>query len=380
METKNTDRIYLARPDIRGNEQAYAEEAIASNWVTTLGPFVSRLEAELSQLVGVKSATATSSGTAALHLALKLAGVGRGDTVFCSSLTFAASANPIMYEGATPVFIDSEPNSYNMSPKALEKAFQQHQPKAVIIVDLYGQSADMDALLSICNQHNAVVIEDAAEALGATYRGKYCGSFGDYGVVSFNGNKIITSSGGGMLLSNHSDAIAKALHWSTQAREPARHYEHKEVGYNYRLSNVSAAIGCAQFEKLDERILAKKHLYDRYQEAFKSLVGIELLPICDYGESNYWLSCVRLTEGTAKMPLDIILALEAENIEARPIWKPMHMQPVFKDYPFISHYDDDSKSVSEEIFEQGICLPSDTTMSDADQDRIISIITEAMRP
>ncbi len=373
------DRIHLARPDIRGNEQQYAADAIASNWVTTLGPYVSRLESEVAKFVGVKAACATGSGTAALHLALKLAGVKRGDVVLCASLTFCASANPIMYEGAIPIFIDSEPHSYNMSPKALEKALKQYQPKAVIVVDLYGQSADYDAILELCRQHDVVVIEDAAEALGATYRGKPCGSFGDFNVVSFNGNKIITSSGGGMLLSDNEAAMAKAQFWATQAREPARHYEHKEVGYNYRLSNVSAAIGCAQFEKLDQRIADKKKLYQRYEQAFADIDGIEMLPVCDYGVSNYWLSCARMTTDATKNPLDIIEALDQANIEARPIWKPMHLQPVFAGYDFVSHYEDDSTSVSEEIFRNGLCLPSDTTMSDDDQTRVIDIIRGVMQ-
>lgn len=373
------NKLYLARPDIRGKEQEYAADAIASNWVTTLGPYVSRLENDIATFVGVKAACATGSGTAALHLALKLAGVKRSDIVLCASLTFCASANPIMYEGAIPVFIDSEPHSYNMSSKALKKALKQYQPKAVIVVDLYGQSADYDAILELCRQHDVVVIEDAAEALGATYRGKPCGSFGDFNAVSFNGNKIITSSGGGMLLSDNEEAVAKAQFWATQAREPARHYEHKEVGYNYRLSNVSAAIGCAQFEKLDERIAAKKKLYMRYQQAFTDIDGIEMLPVCDYGTSNYWLSCARLTTATVKSPLDIIEALEQANIEARPIWKPMHLQPVFAGYDFVSHYEDDSTSVSEEIFRNGLCLPSDTTMSDDDQTRVIDIIRGVMQ-
>ncbi len=377
-QSQQTDRIYLARPDIRGNEQQYAADAIASNWVTTLGPYVTRLEEDIATFAGVKVACATGSGTAALHLALKLAGVERGDVVLCASLTFCASANPIMYQEATPVFLDSEPNSYNLSSKALEKALKQYQPKALIVVDLYGQSADYDAILELCRQHNVTVIEDAAEALGATYKGKPCGSFGDYNVFSFNGNKLITSSGGGMLLSDNEEAIAKAQFWATQAREPARHYEHKEIGYNYRLSNVSAAIGCAQFEKLDERIADKKKLYQRYEQAFADIDGIEVLPVAADREANYWLSCARLTKGTAKSPLDIIEALDQANIEARPIWKPMHLQPVFAGYDFVSHYDDNSTSVAEEIFMDGLCLPSDTTMSESDQDRVIEIIREVM--
>lgn len=371
-------RIYLARPDIRGNERAYCDDALASGWVTTLGPYVEKLESQLADYTSMKSACATASGTSAIHLALKLAGVEQGDVVFCSSLTFSASANPIMYEKATPVFIDSEPSTYNMSPVALEKAFAKFTPKAVIIVDLYGQSADMEPLIALCKKHKVAVIEDAAEALGAYYTGKPCGSFGDYNIVSFNGNKIVTSSGGGMLLSNDTAAIEKARFWSTQAREPARYYEHKEVGYNYRLSNISAAIGCAQFEKLDERVAAKQHIYDRYYEAFANLPGIELLPIDANGTSNYWLTCAQLTSDSKVVPEDIFTALDAENIEARPIWKPMHLQPVYKEYPFISHYDSETASVAEDIFTNGLCLPSDTTMSDADQDRVIAAIKKVM--
>ncbi|MBL8031752.1 MAG: DegT/DnrJ/EryC1/StrS family aminotransferase, partial [Candidatus Doudnabacteria bacterium] len=256
--------------------------------------------------------------------------------------------------------------------------FAKYTPKAVIIVDLYGLSADMEPLIALCKKHKVAVIEDAAEALGAYYKGKPCGSFGDYNIVSFNGNKIVTSSGGGMLLSNDTAAIEKARFWSTQAREPARYYEHKEVGYNYRLSNISAAIGCAQFEKLDERVAAKQHIYDRYYETFAKLQGIELLPIDANGTSNYWLTCAQLTSDSKVVPEDIFTALDAENIEARPIWKPMHLQPVYKEYPFVSHYDNETTSVAEDIFKTGLCLPSDTTMSDADQDRVIAAIKKVM--
>jgi dTDP-4-amino-4,6-dideoxygalactose transaminase len=373
MKSTNA-KIYLARPDIRGNERAYCNDAIESGWVTTLGPYVDKLEAQLADYTGMKAACATASGTSAIHLALKLAGVQQDDVVLCASLTFSASANPIMYEKAKPVFIDSEPSTYNMSPIALEKALKQYKPKAVIVVDLYGQAADMDPLLALCRQYNACVIEDAAEALGATYKNKPCGSFGDYSIVSFNGNKIVTSSGGGMLLSDDADAIEKARFWATQAREPARHYEHKEVGYNYRLSNVSAAIGCAQFEKLDERIAAKKHIYDRYMAAFAGEEVLEMLSVSEQGAANYWLSCARLSEESLVKPGTLLDALAAENIEARPIWKPMHLQPVFAQYEFFSHYEEADRSVSQDIFETGICLPSDTTMSDTDQDRVIATI------
>lgn len=378
MNNNNTSRIYLARPDIRGQERVYAINALESGWVTTLGPYVEKLEKMLADYVEVESTCATSSGTSAIHLALKLAGVKQDDIVFCQSLTFCASANPIMYEKAKPVFIDSEPGSYNMSPRALRKALELYSPKAVIIVDLYGQSADMDQLLELCTERNITVIEDAAEALGSTYKGKRCGSFGAYGIVSFNGNKIITCSGGGMLLSNNKERVNKARFWATQSRESVLHYEHKEVGYNYRLSNVSAAIGCAQFEKLEERIASKKHIYDRYEAGFAGIPHLKMLPVMDDRTSNYWLSCVKVSPESKVQPNEIIEALEKNNIEARPIWKPMHLQPLFEDFPFVSHYSTERDSVSQEIFDTGLCLPSDTNMSDADQDRIISIIQKVM--
>jgi len=369
MENK---RILLASPRMMGNELNYVKEAFETNWIAPLGPFVNRLEDEFKKYMKLDGACALSSGTAALHLSLKLAGVKEGDIVFCSSLTFAASANPIIYEKASPVFIDSEPGSYNMSPKALEKAFEKYTPKAVIIVSLYGTPASMDELLEICKKHNVVVIEDAAESLGATYKDKLIGTFGEYNVISFNGNKIITTSGGGMLLTQKEEDAKLALKWATQSREPARHYEHKEIGYNYRLSNVSAAIGCGQFEHLDEFIKIKQDIFNRYCEEFKDIEEIEMLKEPSDRVSTHWLSVMKLNNSKVT-PLDIIEALEKENIESRPIWKPMHMQPVFKDYDFFNH-NDEGISVSEELFNTGVCLPSDSNMAEEEQTKVIKTI------
>ena len=364
-------RIYLASPHMGGAEQAYVAEAFETNWVAPLGPNVNEFEKELAHRVGTSHAAALSSGTAAIHLGLKALGVSPGDVVFCSTLTFSASCNPIIYEGATPVFIDSEINSWNMSPNALRKAFEDYTPKAVVVVHLYGQSADMDEIKAICDEHGVPILEDAAESLGATYKGQASGTLGEIGIYSFNGNKIITTSGGGMMISNHQAHVEKARFWATQAREAARHYEHKELGYNNRMSNVLAGIGRGQLQVLETRIQQKKAIFKRYEEAFKEIEGLNMMPIREYGEPNYWLSCAILDAECQIKPLDIILALEAENIESRPIWKPMHLQPVFKDYPY---YMDDNQSVSEDVFNRGICLPSDTKMTIEEQEYVIEII------
>lgn len=373
-------RIYLASPHMseEGYEQAYVKEAFDTNWVAPLGPNVNQFEQELADYVGVKSASALSSGTAAIHLGLKALGVKEGDIVFCSTLTFSASCNPILYLGATPVFIDSDAATWNMCPKALKKAFEdatkRHQlPKAVVVVNLYGQSADMDPILELCQKYNVPILEDAAESLGSTYKGRMSGTIGDIGIYSFNGNKIITTSGGGMMVSNNEDYTKKATFWATQSREAERHYEHKEIGYNYRMSNVVAGIGRGQLKVLNERIVKKKEIYETYQSAFKEIADIEMMNICDFGESNYWLSVMTLKETSQVKPLDIMLALEKENIESRPVWKPMHMQPVFKQYPFFTATDD--QPVSEDYFKRGICLPSDTKMTAEQQQRVIDIIT-----
>lgn len=364
-------RIYLASPHMGGAEQAYVAEAFETNWVAPLGPNVNEFEKELAHRVGTSHAAALSSGTAAIHLGLKALGVSPGDVVFCSTLTFSASCNPIIYEGATPVFIDSEINSWNMSPNALRKAFEDYTPKAVVVVHLYGQSADMDEIKAICDEHGVPILEDAAESLGATYKGQASGTHGEIGIYSFNGNKIITTSGGGMMISNHQAHVEKARFWATQAREAAHHYEHKELGYNNRMSNVLAGIGRGQLQVLETRIQQKKAIFKRYEEAFKEIEGLNMMPIREYGEPNYWLSCAILDAECQIKPLDIILALEAENIESRPIWKPMHLQPIFKDYPY---YMDDNQSVSEDVFNRGICLPSDTKMTIEEQEYVIEII------
>lgn len=377
--SEENKRIYLASPHMGGLEEVFVKEAFDTNWIAPLGANVDGFEKELSEYVGSKTGAALASGTAAIHMALKAVGVKKGDKVFCSSLTFAASCNPIIYEGGIPVFIDSEPESHNMSPVALEKAFKAYEekgemPKAVLVVNLYGQSADMDKIIEICKKYNVPIIEDAAESLGATYKGKYSGTFGEYGIYSFNGNKIITTSGGGMLVSNNEEGIAKVRFWSTQARDKARHYEHTELGYNYRMSNIVAGIGRGQLRVLEDRIVKKKEIFETYKEAFKNIEDIEMMPVCEYGEPNYWLTTITLNENSKVKPLDIILALEKENIESRPIWKPMHIQPYYKEYDFYSHNDEEEISVSEDIFNRGVCLPSDTKMTKEEQERVIKII------
>jgi dTDP-4-amino-4,6-dideoxygalactose transaminase len=371
MEKK---RIYLSSPTMNGTEKDYINQAFEDNWVAPLGPNVTEFEKELAAYVGISHAAALSSGTAAMHLAIKLAGVTRGDIVFCSSLTFSASCNPVVYEGGIPVFIDSEEDSWNMDPAALRKAFEKYpDAKAVIAVNLFGTPAKLDEILDICKEHNVPLIEDAAESLGAKYKGMQTGTFGNFGVFSFNGNKIITTSGGGMLVSEDGQAIEKARFLATQAREKERHYEHKEIGYNYRMSNIVAGIGRGQLHSLDGFIKLKKNIYYTYKKAFEDIPEISLNPIPDDCEPNYWLSCITIDEKTSIKPIDILIALENENIEARPIWKPMHMQPVFKDYDFVSVREDKS-SVAEDVFTRGVCLPSDIKNTDEDMKRIITII------
>jgi len=366
-------RIYLSSPHMsdEGYEMQYIREAFDTNWIAPLGENVNQFEKELAAKVGSKAAAALSSGTAAIHLALKAAGVGKGDIVFCPSLTFSATANPIIYQNAIPVFIDSNYETWNMSPKALEEAFEKYTPKAVIVVHLYGLSADMDKIFEICKQYNVPLIEDAAESLGTYYKGKHTGTFGDYGVFSFNGNKIITTSGGGMLVSDNEERIAKVRFWATQSRDPARHYQHSELGFNYRMSNVVAGIGRGQLRVLDQRVEKKKYIFDFYKKELGQLEGVKFMPINEWNEPNYWLSCMTLN-GNVR-PSDIMGALEAENIESRPIWKPMHMQPFFEKYDYIG------TDVSEKLFENGICLPSDTKMTDEDLERVVEIIKGLLR-
>lgn len=361
-------RIYLSSPHMsdEGYEMEYIKEAFESNWIAPLGKNVNEFENELKIFVGIGHASALSSGTAAMHLALKAVGVAAGDIVFCPSLTFSATANPIIYLDAIPVFIDSDYATWNMSPHALEKAFEKYTPKAVLVVNIYGLSADMDRIVKICKEHNVPLIEDAAESLGTTYKGKNSGTFGDYGVYSFNGNKIITTSGGGMLVSDNEEGIAKSRFWATQSRDKARHYQHSELGYNYRMSNIVAGIGRGQLKVLNLRVEKKREIFRFYTRELGTLEGVEMMPVNDWNEPNFWLSCITL-HGKVR-PLDIMVALEEENIEARPIWKPLHMQPFFSKYDFVGG------NVAERIFENGVCLPSDTKMTDEDLYRIITII------
>lgn len=369
-ENKSNKKIWLASPHMsdEGYEMQYVQEAFDTNWVAPLGPNVNEFEKELAAKVGSKHAAAMTSGTGAIHLALKAAGVGEGDIVFCPTLTFSATANPIIYQNATPVFIDSDYETWNMDPKALEVAFEKYgdKVKAVLVVHLYGLSADMDKIMEICSRYNVTVIEDAAESLGAYYKGKHTGTFGEFGVFSFNGNKIITTSGGGMLVSNDEEKIKKVKFWSTQSRDAARHYQHSELGFNYRMSNVVAGIGRGQLKVLDQRVAKKKYIFEYYKKELGQLEGVKFMPINDWDEPNYWLSVMTL-DGTVR-PLDVMEALEKENIESRPVWKPMHMQPFFSEYDYIG------SDVSEKLFENGVCLPSDTKMTDEDLEGICGIV------
>jgi len=363
-------KIYLSSPHMsdEGYEMEYIKEAFESNWIAPLGPNVDGFEKEFAVKVGSKQAAALSSGTAAIHMALKAADVTEGDIVLCPSLTFSATINPIIYQNAIPVFIDSDYKTWNMDPEALEMAFEKYgyRVKAVIVVHLYGLSADIDPILEICKKHNVVLIEDAAESLGTTYKGKYTGTFGEYGIFSFNGNKIITTSGGGMLVSNNEERIAKVRFWSTQSRDKARHYQHSELGYNYRMSNVVAGIGRGQLKVLNERVAKKKYIFEYYTRKLSQLNGVSFMPVNEWNKPNFWLSCMIINDNVN--PLNIMLALENDNIESRPIWKPMHMQPFFEKYDFIG------EGVSENIYKNGICLPSDTKMTDNDLDRVCNII------
>jgi len=371
-----SERISLATPHMseEGFEQVYIKEAFDTNWIAPLGANVTGFEKELCEYTGSSAGTALSAGTAAMHMAIKLAGVKPGDTVFCQSLTFSATVNPVVYEGAKPIFIDSEKDTWNMSPKALEKAFEKYpDTKVVIVVHLYGIAAKVDEIRAICDKHGAILIEDAAESLGTIYKGKHTGDFGDYGIYSFNGNKIITTSGGGMLVSNRDDAeekMAKAVFWSTQAREQARHYQHEEIGYNYRMSNIVAGIGRGQLKVIEKRVEKKRQIFKAYEDAFKEVKEIEMMPAFEGDQrSNCWLSTIVVTPESKVSALDIIIALEKENIEARPLWKPMHLQPVFSNCGYV-----DNGGVSEDLFNRGICLPSDTKMTKEQQKKVCDIV------
>ncbi|MGL5085147.1 MAG: aminotransferase class I/II-fold pyridoxal phosphate-dependent enzyme, partial [Clostridium sp.] len=337
-----SERIFLASPHMGDYEQDYIKEAFETNWIAPLGPNVNGFEEELAEVVGIKSAAALISGTSAIHLAIKLIGINPGDIVFCSSLTFSASCNPIIYEGAIPVFIDSEPESWNMSPRALREAFEFYAKKGqiakgIVVVNLYGQSADMDEIREICNTYGAKIIEDAAESLGATYKGKMSGTLGDFGIYSFNGNKIITTSGGGMLISNDEESIKKAKFWATQSKEEELYYQHEELGYNYKMSNLVAGVGRGQLKVLNQRIKKKRLIYKIYKEAFKDIEEIEMMPMSDNGKSNCWLTAFTIKEGYRIKPIDVVMEMEKNNIEARHVWKPMQIQPYFKEYKFFNH-------------------------------------------
>ena len=369
-ENTSNKKIWLASPHMsdEGYEMQYVQEAFDTNWVAPLGPNVNEFEKELAAKVGSRHAAAMTSGTGAIHLALKAANVGEGDIVLCPTLTFSATANPIIYQNAIPVFIDSDYETWNMDPKALEVAFEKYgdKVKAVLVVHLYGLSADMDKIMEICSRYDVTVIEDAAESLGAYYKGKHTGTFGEFGVFSFNGNKIITTSGGGMLVSDDEEKIKKVRFWSTQSRDAARHYQHSELGFNYRMSNVVAGIGRGQLKVLDQRVAKKKYIFEFYKRELGALEGVEFMPINDWNEPNYWLSVMTL-KGKVR-PLDVMEALEKDNIESRPVWKPMHMQPFFAEYDYVGG------DVSEKLFENGVCLPSDTKMTDENLERICGII------
>jgi len=369
-------RVFLSSPTMHGEEQKYVKEAFDTNWVAPLGKNVNEFEKEMAAYVGVKYAAALTAGTAAIHLAVKLAGVKAGNIVLCSDLTFAATVNPVSYENGIQVFIDSERDTWNMDPAALEIALKKYgsRVKAVIVANLYGTPARLDEIVKLCNRYGVILIEDAAESLSATYKGRQTGTFGKYNCISFNGNKIITTSGGGMLLSDEEPAIKKARFWSTQSRDTAPWYQHSEIGYNYRMSNVVAGIGRGQLLHLEEHKARKKEIYERYREGLKNL-PVFMNPYLNCSEPNFWLSCMVIDSSLVKSekvtPEKIRLALEAENIESRPIWKPMHMQPVFADRDFISVDGDD---VGRDIFERGICLPSDIKMGVEEQERVIEII------
>ncbi|WP_304960414.1 DegT/DnrJ/EryC1/StrS family aminotransferase [Thomasclavelia cocleata] len=403
MVKKFENKIWLSSPTMHSDELKYITEAYETNWMSTVGKNIDEVESSICNKVGCKHAVALSAGTAALHMAVKLAGVKSGDYVFCSDMTFGATVNPVVYEGGIPVFIDSEYESWNMDPVALEKAFEIYPDvKAVVIVHLYGTPCKIDEIKAICDKYNAVIIEDAAESLGATYKGKQTGGFGNYNAVSFNGNKIITGSSGGMLLTDDLEAANKVRKWSTQARENAPWYQHEEVGYNYRMSNVIAGVVRGQIPYLEEHIAQKKAIYHRYQEGFKDL-PVKMNPILDDCEPNYWLSCMiidkeamckqvrgekevlYISEPGKSCPTEILEILAKYNVEGRPIWKPMHMQPIYRMNPFITrdgngrartnaYIEGESLDIGADIFERGLCLPSDNKMTEEQQNIIIEII------
>ncbi len=397
-------KVWLSSPTMHGEEIKYVQEAYETNWMSTVGANINEVEKEICKKVGCKYAVALASGTSSLHLAVKLAGVKPGDKVFCSDMTFAATVNPVVYEGGVPVFIDTEYDTWNMDPVALEKAFELYpEVKVVVVAHLYGTPGKIDEIKAVCKKHNAVIVEDAAESLGATYKGKQTGTFGNYNCISFNGNKIITGSSGGMLLTDSEEAANKARKWSTQSREAAAWYQHEEIGYNYRMSNVIAGVVRGQIPHLEEHIAQKKAIYERYKEGLKDL-PVKMNPI-DFknSEPNYWLSCMIIDQdamgeqvrGEQKAlykhekgkstPTEILEKIASINAEGRPIWKPMHMQPIFRMNPFVTrngngraqtnaYIDGVATDIGMDIFERGLCLPSDNKMTTEEQDTIIEVI------
>lgn len=365
---------------MHGEEQEFIREAFDTNWVAPLGPNVNEFEKELAAYTKAGYAAALSAGTAAIHMALKVLGIGKGDVVFAPSLTFSATCNPIVYENATPVFIDSERDTWNMDPEALRRAFEKYKEvKAVILVHLYGTPAKLDEIMEICKEHNTVLIEDAAESLSSTYKGKHTGTFGRIGIYSFNGNKIITTSGGGMMVSKEEELTKKATFLATQARDAARYYQHSQIGYNYRMSNITAGIGRGQLLHIEEHKALKKEIYRQYKEAFSDIQEISMNPLNPDGDANCWLSCMTIKEGCRVTPDQIMDALAEANIESRPIWKPMHLQPVFAEAEFVTKEGFKSEqgtieSVAEDIFNRGLCLPSDIKNTKEDMEEIISIV------
>ena len=403
-------KVWLSTPTMHdGEEMKFIQEAYNTNWMSTVGQNINEIERMVCEKLGSKYCVALSSGTAALHLAVKLAGVKPGDKVFCSDVTFAATVNPIVYEGATPIFIDTEYDTWNMDPKALEKAFELYpEVKVVVLVHLYGTPCKMDEIKAICDKHNAIIIEDAAESMGATYKGKQTGTFGKFNCISFNGNKIITGSSGGMLLTDDLQALNKAKKWSTQSRENASWYQHEEVGYNYRMSNVIAGVVRGQIPHLEEHIAQKKAIYERYKEGFKDL-PVSMNPVdFENSEPNYWLSCMIIEQNAMckqvrgeqdacyvkeegkTCPTEILEVLSKYNAEGRPIWKPMHMQPIFRMNPFVTrngngraqtnaYIDGVATDVGMDIFERGLCLPSDNKMTEEEQNIIIELIKRCFK-
>jgi dTDP-4-amino-4,6-dideoxygalactose transaminase len=368
--------IFLSSPHMGDLEQQYVKDAFDTNWIAPLGPNVDGFETEFAQLVGSDYAAATVSGTAALHMALRLVGVGAGDEVLCSSLTFIATATPILYQGAKPVFIDSDRTSWNMDPELLvaeieKRAKQNRLPKAVVVVHLYGQSADLDPMMEICDRYGIPLIEDAAEALGADYKGRMPGTLGRCGIYSFNGNKIITTSGGGMLVSNDEMLIAKSRFLATQARDPAPHYQHSEYGYNYRMSNVLAGIGRGQIQVLGDRVAARRRNFERYEAALGHFPGIEFMPEAAFGTATRWLTALTIDPEWFGVDRETIrLSLAAKQIEARPVWKPLHLQPLFDNCEMIGG------KVSEDLFDRGLCLPSGSNLTEQEVDRVIEAILD----